>query len=470
MRSVVLQIAFLIFIAGPLQAQPDSQHLKLFSVAELQQDLDSLHIAVKGNHPDLWRHSDSLQTEKKWQEARSGITRPMKRWEFISIVSPLLNQYQDGHTYLTYFDFDLKEVSAMMEENINLFPWDIVLHDAVVWVAADMTGITGNARGLQIQSVNGVPVQKIIDDLMPLMAGDHTANKEASFSKFFSFFLWAHYGWQDKFNVTTYHVKRKQAAFCLEGLPAGSYMDIRFPKNDWTLQVDESSSLAIIECRNYRNEKAAKKFIDSAFAIISQKNIGHVAFDIRRNGGGNSAIGDYLLAHITDKQYADVVSKTIRDGSMIRKFKTGSWVDKMLVRFKQEGKQHGDLYNMQFGLHKPDSINFPKHKFNGRFYLLTGPATYSSAHMTAIAVKCHKLGTIIGQPTGEQVNLTGESLGYILPNTGLNASCATAVYKAACGGAGQMGVQPDILVPFSAKDLQTATDTVVEVLKQQIKQ
>ena len=55
--------------------------------------------------------------------------------------------------------------------------------------------------------------------------------------------------------------------------------------------------------------------------------------------------------------------------------------------------------------------------FDGKFYLITSPATYSSAHMTALAVKCYQIGTILGEPTGERINLTGESIGFELPNT-----------------------------------------------------
>lgn len=465
-RSVFLIAAFFFSSCCFAQIQADGLHIKLFTVQQLQQDLDSLHLAVKTNHPDLWRNTDSATSEKKWKLAKEAIRRPMKRWDFIEVLSPLLGQYKDGHTYITSFDFEATEVEEMINRNGKIFPWELALHNDEVWVIEDMGKKTGNIKGLRLESVNGVSIQTICKTLMPLMAGDYKENTEATLSKFFSFFLWAHYGWQNEFTITTTDVAGKSKIFQVEGIDINRYLEKRFPKNDWTMEVYEPAGIAIIECRNYRNQKAAERFIDSAFEVIKEKNIRHLAFDIRRNGGGNSAIGDYLLSYITDKRYTDAVSKTIKDGSMIRAFKEGSWVNKMLLHYKNEGVKDGDLYTLTFSPREPRTVRFPQNKFKGKFYLITGPATYSSAHMTAMAVKCFQLGTIIGQPTGEQINLTGESFGYILPNTKLNASCATAVYKSPCGNPAQMGVQPDLVVPFNKNDLMAGIDSEIEALKQ----
>src|SRR5690606_6670541 len=139
-----------------------------------------------------------------------------------------------------------------------------------------------------------------------------------------------------------------------------------------------------------------RTFIDSAFSVIRERKIRKLAFDIRRNGGGSSAIGDYFLSYLTDSSYMDVVSKTICDGELLSRFKAGSWMNKMLVSFRAEGRKDGNLYTKRFTSKAPEEVRNPDNKFKGEFFLLTGPATYSSAHMTAMAVKCYGLGKIVG--------------------------------------------------------------------------
>ncbi len=465
MKLFLLIIFGLVTGCCTAQTKNDSLHNRLFTVNELLQDMDSLHGVLKNNHPDLWRHTDSAASETRWQQARKKISRPMKRWDFLRIVTPLVSQYRDGHTNISGFEFDYEEVLGMVNSNAGLFPYKVNLQQNRLYIEEDWTKMLPHIRGGYITHINGKEIGSIIKALMPQLSGDYPANTEATLSRLFSFFLWQYYGWQNDFNIKLVLAGGKKVHARSTGIAINDYLDIQFPKADWSMQLFLPQSLAVIECRNYRNANAAKRFIDSAFALIKEKNIRQVAFDIRRNGGGNSSIGDYLLAYITGKAYTDVVSKTIRDGSLVRNFKAGSWVNNMLLRYREEGIKSGDLYTKNVTARQPDSVRFPQNKFNGTFYLLTGPATYSSAHMTAMAVKCFKLGTLVGQPTGEQNDLTGESFGYQLPNTKLYAYCATATYKAACGEAKQQGVLPDIFVPFSKNDLLEGKDSAIELLK-----
>ncbi|MBF2798974.1 hypothetical protein J5295_09775 [Riemerella anatipestifer] len=49
-------------------------------------------------------------------------------------------------------------------------------------------------------------------------------------------------------------------------------------------------------------------FADSAFAEIKNRNIKNLIIDIRKNGGGNSMVGDILLQYIAKtnfRQYSD---------------------------------------------------------------------------------------------------------------------------------------------------------------------
>jgi hypothetical protein len=89
--------------------------------------------------------------------------------------------------------------------------------------------------------------------------------------------------------------------------------------------------------------------------------------------------------------------------------------------------------------------------------------------MTALQVKCANLGTIIGQPTGEMVDLTGEINHFVLPNTKLPVWIPLAMYKAACPMKEKVGVQPDHYIKPSLADIMQNRDAEVDYLKQLIR-
>lgn len=462
-------VASCIFSFLLVNAQQEPAFLRTFSVTELLQDYDSLHNIVVSNHPDLWAEVDRISTERKWQEQRKKINTPMKRWQFVELVAPLVTQYLDGHTSL-FYDFDSEEVKELDNRNGQLFPYRVRLYNDSLWVTENWKDSSVLYRGSLVQSINGVSVKDIIARIAPIAAADHDRGREATISRLFPFLLWAVYGWEDKYSIQLYHPHNQKAAtISTAGLTWKEFIQRQFPRKRWKLDFVPGDALAIISCSGYNNYADGIRFIDSAFAVIKERNISHVAFDIRNNGGGNSSIGDHLLAYITKQPYADVTSKTLRYGSMMKRFKENSGMYRSMQNFMRNGVQTGDNYTIQFGKKEPDTSIRKENFFHGKFYLLTGPISYSSAHMTALAVKSSGMGIILGEPTGERIDLTGENAGFELPNTKLSGFCALATYEGAISTKKDKGVQPDIYIPFNPSLLLSGRDPVLEKLFELIK-
>lgn len=451
------------------QAMQDSVHQRVFTVNELLSDYDSLHKIITDNHPALWADADSAATEQKWKETRKKIIRPMKRWEFIEMIAPVTTQYNDGHTALTY-DFDFEEVEGLISRNGKLFPYRVRLYNDTLWITENWKDSSSLYRGLMVESINGVSTKDIFQRIMPVVPADHHRMKEASLSRLFPFLLWSLYGWENQYEIVLHDpYQQKSTTIQPEGITMNGFFQRQFPKKKWGLQLFKEQGLAIISCTSYNNYAEAIRFIDSAFAIIQQEKIQHVAFDIRNNGGGNSSIGDHLLAYIAKQPYIDVYSKTLRNGSMMRRFKENSGMYRVMQNFIKNGTKNGDNYTMRFQTKALDTTIKKENIFRGQFYLLTGPITYSSAHMTALSVKSADLGTIIGEPTGERIDLTGENASFTLPNTQLYGYCSMAVYEGAVSDKKSKGVQPTIFIPFRPSALLSGKDPVVEKLMELIK-
>ncbi|MEJ8606698.1 hypothetical protein JSO56_07155 [Riemerella anatipestifer] len=131
-------------------------------------------------------------------------------------------------------------------------------------------------------------------------------------------------------------------------------------------------------------------FADSAFAEIKNRNIKNLIIDIRKNGGGNSMVGDILLQYIAKtnfRQYFDntlikisnqVIKKIRLERDGILKNKINSLNDSLYL------KQINRVLNESLGkittAHCAKNITKlekNKNRFNGNLFLSTSRITYS---------------------------------------------------------------------------------------------
>lgn len=114
----------------------------------------------------------------------------------------------------------------------------------------------------------------------------------------------------------------------------------------------------------------------------------------------------------------------------------------------------------------PD-LKKPELFFEGKFYLITGPQTFSSAHMMAAAVKAYELGNIIGENTGSRMNFFGEPAVFYLPNTKIPGWIPTVKHwmPGYTEGKSHNSVEPDVLIQTEIQDLAEGKDPVLEYLK-----
>lgn len=432
---------------------------------QLRDDFDSLHLWLQITHPKLYSNADSTVTEKNWATARRRLQRPMTKESFRSLISPLVHQYNDGHTF-TDLAFESPECNTFQENGGKLFPLEVKIINKELVVQNDIAGKQQVSPGTVVRSINNIPVKKIITQLSSMVSGDYTEGGEASISRLFSFLLWNRYKWKNFYKIDWQNERGTIFQLEIDGISANDYFKHLFPASPWTMNIHEPPGLAVIECSNYSgNINRIRLTLDSFFTIIKEKNIKYVALDLRRNGGGNSYIGDIFLSYITQQPFAAVASKTYLDSRSIGQLPAGNWLRKEVDSIKLIWNRGGNYYTDSFQPAPPPPLKDEALFFKGKFYLFTGYRTYSSAHMTAMQVKCANLGVIIGEPT----DLTGEIMELKLPNTKVIVVCPTAMYKAACRLLPKPGLQPHHLVNGTIEDLKTGNDAALEFLKSKIK-
>lgn len=76
------------------------------------------------------------------------------------------------------------------------------------------------------------------------------------------------------------------------------------PDEAWRLKIDQQVAYLTLPTFSFWNSKFDwKQFIDQSFAALLEKNVTHLVIDIRKNEGGDGAIGGKLLSYLIKQPF-----------------------------------------------------------------------------------------------------------------------------------------------------------------------
>lgn len=467
----ILSLPLLLFVTVTLAFAQGPPQEKRFTPEEMRQDLDSMYTWVNATHPNLYLRISKKKADKEWQKVRKQLKTPLTAREFSIVASPLLSQYWDGHTGLG-IDLEDKGLQAYHENGGKFFPFGVEVRGQQL-IVTKVTDATSIKPGATITKINGRKTGALLKEMLPVWPADNPENQAANLGRLFGLTLWGAYGWGDKVEVEyqNYGESGKQA----ETLHGISYSDLwklmSAGSRNYKLTIHEEERLAVLELFNLNRTKALEVFLDSVFTTIKDKNIQHLAVDLRRSGGGNSAVGDMVLQYVTSKPYRQGDAKITRYATVLANKPYNKWIKEMMENISKKEGFENNRYHSEWSAKAPEQLAKPELFFGGKLYMLTSPRTFSSSHMMASAFKAYKQGTMIGEATGGSMHFFGEPAMFQLPNTGLWGNCAVAEWKAAgyTEAYSTKGVQPDIQVKQTIKDIAEGRDTVLEYLKESIR-
>ncbi len=154
--------------------------------------------------------------------------------------------------------------------------------------------------------------------------------------------------------------------------------------------VDEENSLALLtldEC-NYNSEYI--NCVCEMFTEVKNKGIKNVAVDLRENGGGNSLVAEEFIKYLDTDEYR-ITTENVRLG-----FFNVSPIPEIM-----KNERYSDL------------------TFRGNVYILTSAGSFSSAMLFTQYIKDNGLGTLIGEPPGNDPNGYGDITSFGMPNSGV---------------------------------------------------
>lgn len=158
---------------------------------------------------------------------------------------------------------------------------------------------------------------------------------------------------------------------------------------------------------------------------IKKANLNRMAIDLRNNSGGDSRVIDALLEYLP--------ADTVR------------------------------------GFHRPEndgvfqvSHPIPELVFDGELFVITGPFTFSSANWIAGTIHDNRLGLTVGETTGNAPTSFGNVKAFTTPNFKLRFQVSQTLWlRPNMGFDPTPGLEPDVLIPTTVRDMQRGHDPVL---------
>ncbi len=443
-------------------------------------DLEQLFRTIESVHPDAYavasRASVAREREAVVRALPDSVTRP----ELYLRLAPLVAKLGDGHTNVAP---PPEEWAAALRAGEPILPFRMTV-DPVGQLRVSLAAPDAPVRaGDAVLAIAGTPVAELLDRAMASLGGELLTWRRRNAAGFLPRHLWMG-GVRGPFEVT---VRRDgepaPLTFRLDGLRGDSLDALARAQ---AAARGASGAPRDLEYRTlpgrvgyleFRAMTAAPDdFAQRLAAILRQAvgdSIGALVVDLRRNGGGNSQLGELLLQHLTGAPFRMAARKEWKMSAEYRAM--------LRARAEQARRQDSVRFAASNGdvelrrlLEGPDgrmltSDSRPRTRprleprFDGPVCVLIGPGTFSSAMMTANAIQDYRLATLIGEETGGVPTSFGEQYAFRLPNSQLPVTISSARFVRASGDASvRAGVVPDIEVRPTAEDLRAGRDPVLE--------
>jgi C-terminal processing protease CtpA/Prc len=433
MKNVIRNISILLILIlhVVLFAQKDTP--QLFEPKQIKADIDTLISKMKEIHPTFQSNFKDNNLRARVDSIKNNIHNPMSALDFYRIMQPIVSI--DGHTSLLY------NGPLCDNEERPLFPFKVIIFNNLLYIKENLSADKVLVKGAVIEKINGIPSENIIRNLIRYISGEKESYKTKKLEKDFHIYLALVYGSFSDFEITVNKSERKLKGTKWEAFDEASKpkFELRFYDND----------IAYINKRMFMPPKDFIHFMDSAFTVISDKQINYVIIDNLR-GSGLTDLADSLMSYFTDKPFVMIEKKMTKISPLTEEF---------VENKKMEGIIQEGYFIQKFPEHSDDR----KNRFSGLTYILTGPLSYSTGTCFSAAAKCYQNAMIVGEESGQPLLSNGDRNQFSLPETKMVCVTALSTVYLPCNNNDKVtGVLPDFEVNPTLEDLLSDKEYALE--------
>ena len=416
----------------------------ILTVDQMEEDLDYLVRILQNVHPATYR-GFSKQQIAAIDAAYQRIQEPMTKAQFYFLANTIICSLQDAHT-------QLRPMKGLSNRRIDV---SLVSLSDGFYVRRDREPFR---QGDKIAALDGKDIETIVREMRPLIPAENEYwRKRDTAEKLQRYEYLDHLGVVDS-NAVNVRVEREGTSIALTApLKLPTQCAPKPAARHWLgHHVDPNLSLGLFYLDQCIVDEYYKKALRSFFERVRNHRIRNIAIDVRRNGGGNSHVVDEFLRYLDIDRYRHFGGD---------------------IRYSKElGEKLGYSRTSGYRRGKPRKARNRKIEdksllFDGRLFVLTSAATFSSGNWFAVIVKDNDLGTVIGEPTGNAPSSYGDVPTFEMPNTGFSFTVSHKRWiRPNPDNDPADALYPDVTVCTTIDDMINGTDPQLDKLRAIIKE
>jgi hypothetical protein len=444
---------------------PTDFYYKKIAKSALKEDIQFWMTTMEESHVNMYHSISKSRMQELADSLLLNFKDSITHIDAIFVFSRLGAALNEGHVGLV----SSRITDSLYNQSLR-FPFQLqkVIHDAWI-VSYDISSAQKLEMNDKIISINNIPVSELNKRFERLFGGLESWKKEqiAYYSKKLLFLA----GISSPFQIDAIKENENKIRFTVEGFHRSQSDSIT---KMLTAKMSHQSNkpyefswlkdrIGYLNYRSMRNDATLSfdQFLKTVFTSLNDSLANGLVIDLRENGGGDSQLGEQLLAHFNKKPY-------ILAGGMKWKISTH------YKTFLKTAKNYNEADN-KFYMSQPEGSTYtyvnrelkqpvPKTPFfEGKVAVLIGTGTFSSANMLADGIVSYQLATTFGEPTGESPNDFGEMFNFMLPNTYIIARAASKMFTRANKDEKNLGpVIPQKIIIPNASDKKQKKDPVLE--------
>ena len=405
---------------------------------QMEEDLDYVVRMLENVHPATHRGFSEQQIatiDAAYQYAQE----PMTTTRFYFLANTVICSLQDAHT-------QLRPMKGLLNRRIDV---PISSLSDGFYVECDREPFR---RGDRIVALGDKDIETIVREMRSLIPAENEHWRRLGMAKKLQRHEFLNHLGVVESNAVDVGVERNATAITLTAplkLPA------RVPRpaaRPWVgHQVFPDLSLGLFYLDKCTVNDSYRKALRSFFERVRDHDIRNVAIDVRQNGGGNSRVIDEFLRYLDISRYRHF-------GGDIRYSKE---VAAQRGYSRTSGYRRGKPHRARNRRIEDKSL-----LFDGKLFVLTSPATFSSGNWFAVIIRDNDLGTVIGEPTGNAPSSYGDIATFQMPNTGFSFTVSHKRWaRPNPDNDPENALYPDIPVFTTIDDIINGTDPQIEKLQ-----
>jgi C-terminal processing protease CtpA/Prc len=455
----------------------------LYFKSDLISDLESLKQELLKSHPNPFEFCDEKYFNKVYEASTYAIDERTSLADFSLIVANLLNTLRDSHTAIDYWqllDLQFAGNGYFLPLGIERLPDERVR----LLVKKDWEGKV--TPGSELVSVNGVDKTALFKHAMDYacIEGDADEARKAVATSILMICagLKKPYAAENTIRVVDYN-SGDTVEVSLKGYTRKEFYRERykheaaeqpFPVN---LDIDDEHNLAVLKVSTFApsGSKKYKKRIAESFRLVKEGNYGNLVIDLRSNGGGSSAMVEYLYSFLDSSGYntpSNVIgrnSELAASRSRLMNSMLGDIVTFLFFAKNEDVQSFRHFAELPLGgidtvFFKDPTRQLNSSVYHGKCYVLINGLTASAAVDFTNAFKQRKRGEIVGQQClGPITGTWGNPASFTLERSRLRVSIATIRYNYDDSFRyDRNAIMPDHWVDCTPTDINQKTDSQLE--------